>query len=73
MVMIDKGVPEICLFQSDKKQTYKNKQTNKTKNIYVQIQNEFHDFFHTKYKIMEFILHYLDRIWTEMFYVIRLK
>ena len=54
MVMIDKGFPEICLFQSDGIKKF------------VQIQNKFHDFVDTKYKIMRFILH-LDRIWTEMF------
>ena len=44
--MIDNlGVPEICLFQSD------------GINISVQMQNEFHDFVDTKYKIMKFILH----------------
>ena len=37
-------------------------------NISVQMQNEFHDFFDTKYKIMKLILH-LDRIWTEIFFM----
>ena len=61
MMMIERGVPEICLFQSDG-----------IKNISVQMQKIFHDFVDTKYKIMKSIMH-LDRIKTEMFYAIRLK
>ena len=54
IVMIDKDIPEICLFQSD------------DENISVQMQNDFHAFVDAKHKIMKFILH-LDRIWTEIF------
>ena len=54
--MIDKGFSEIMLIL-----------VGWHKNISVQnMQNEFHDFVDTKYKVMKFIL-YLGSIWTEMF------